>query len=139
MGRGSSDWRAVDAAHIQVQIKEACCAAWLAVCPCCNACPPASIIMRPDMKRENRVKRRAVDLISVFGFIIEKFVSISLTPPANSLDSRQRMMGKPIFPDQHIMVSLVYLWASTVRFHGVYGTDWMIFSTLVIPPSASLS
>jgi hypothetical protein len=48
------------------------------------------------------------------------------------------MMGKPIFPDQHIIVSLVYLWASTVRFHGVYGTDWMIFSTLAGTPSASL-
>lgn len=90
------------------------------------------------MKRENRVKRRAVDLISVFGFIIEMFVSISLTPPANSLDSRLIMTGKPIFPNQPIIVSLVYLWASTVRFHGVYGTDWMIFSTLAVTPSALL-
>ena len=40
--------------------------------------------MKLDTKRENRVKRRAVDLISVLDFIIEIFVSTSLTPPANS-------------------------------------------------------
>ena len=40
--------------------------------------------MKLDTKRENRVKRRAVDLISVLDFIIEMFVSTSLTPPANS-------------------------------------------------------
>ncbi len=47
----SGVWLKLEAAHIQVQMKEACCLAWFSCASWSRACPSARTMIRPVEKR----------------------------------------------------------------------------------------